>query len=390
MRAVLPATARDAATVTRLVGAVKERVEGMPGVRSAAATWTGLPLKGGSFLNVTLLDAPGQPTFIAGWHAVSPAYFDALAIPLTRGRVFSMRDDPAAPLVAIVNEAMVRRLGPLDPFRVRLRIGAAAGDQLEEHAARTIVGIVGDVRFEGVDHPARPSVYVPMAQLPIGQVTFLSRLLGYVTWLVRLHPAAESMGRQVPDTVRDVTASPVTHVETMGAIAGRALAPAKARMVLLLALAAITIWLAATGVYALVAYAVTQRTRDIAIRVALGAQRRTVWRETAVPAIRASGIGLFIGTLGIIAISRALRAFVFFGFVGEYAPVIPGRRIIRQRELHDRELDVSSHRRRERPQLSVTENVGSYCVLALELADGAQHVKLKSPGRTPTIGRANA
>jgi hypothetical protein len=121
----------------------------------------------------------------AGWTFVSPGYFEALNIPLVRGRTFMDRDGAGAPGVAVINGTMARRFWPNgDPLHDQLMIGRGMSLGSEKDLVRQIVGIVGDVRDQALNRPARPAMYVPVAQLPDGVTTFFIQQLP-LTWMVR-------------------------------------------------------------------------------------------------------------------------------------------------------------------------------------------------------------
>jgi len=135
---------------------------GVSGVEAAAISLTGIPLEQGGALSVAILGRQMDRQYVESWAAISPQYFDVFKIRLIRGRLFTDRDERGMLPVAIINEAMVRELWPnSSPFRDRILIGQGGGPAFDENVPREIVGIVANVRQQGLNRPARPGSMCP-------------------------------------------------------------------------------------------------------------------------------------------------------------------------------------------------------------------------------------
>jgi predicted permease len=247
----------------------------------------------------------GEPKMMKRWgipdhgmidyQTVSPGYFAALRIPLVRGRVFDERDGPDAPLAALVNQAMVRKFFPgQDP--VGRRIVVDRGTSFLRRM--TIVGVVADVRLDGLDQRAQPEVFAAMAQLPSED-----------TWIVaRASGDTGSIGRALQKAVHDVDPE-IGIVETIPML--RVIADSLWRerfSALLIGLfAGLAAIIAAAGVYAVVSHAVEQRTQEIGVRLALGANRGQITRTVLGHGFRVTLTGIAIGTVLVFALSRMVE-----------------------------------------------------------------------------------
>jgi len=233
----------------------------------------------------------------AGWTFVAPDYFETLRIPIVRGRDFSAGDTAGAPGVVIINEEMARRFWPSsDPLNDRLIVGKGMRPEYDQEPLRQIVGIVGNVRDTGLTRPARPAMYVPMAQEPDGVTRLNVRLLPLV-WMARTSGPAMASAPALARAVEHASGLPVARIRSMDAVVSESTARTRFDTWLMALFGVCALLLAAIGVYGLMAYAVQQRTAEIGIRIALGADparvRRLVMRQGAVVAVAgiAAGFG---------------------------------------------------------------------------------------------------
>jgi len=229
---------------------------------------------------------------------VSGDYFGAMGIPLRRGRLFNGTDREARTSVVIINESMARRFWPSeDPIGKRLMLGRATLNDWS-----TVVGVVGDVRFRGLNAPADLEIYRPLAQQWQSSAFVVVRTAGDPL-------AAMTAIRRV---VRSYDATvPISSVQALDAIVAASFARANMMMLLLLGFAAIGVALGAVGIYGIISYDVSQRTREIGIRSALGAARLSLTALVLRRAFALAVIGIAVGTVAALAFARALQSLVF-------------------------------------------------------------------------------
>ncbi|HXI93360.1 MAG TPA: ABC transporter permease [Blastocatellia bacterium] len=274
-----------------------ERVAALPGVQSAGAV-SSLPLSGGGTDSDFGIEGrppaePGHPQ-VAWYSSVTPDYFRAMGIRLLRGREFTEADNAAAPKAVLISESMARRYFPdEDPLAKRLVFGKDA---------REIVGIISDVKFFGLNLDARPSMYFPHAQAPARVMSLVVRTQGEPLML-----AAVIRG-QVSALDRDLA---VSSVMTMGELVGRSLAEPRFVLLLLGAFAAVAMLLSAIGVYGVVSYSVTQRSHEIGVRMALGAQMSDVLKLVVGQGMSMVLGGVGLGLIAAFALSRVMESLLF-------------------------------------------------------------------------------
>ncbi len=290
-----------------------QRIESLPGVEAAGTTCC-LPLEGGFGLPFTILGRPltnGPYHGGGGWMTVSPRYFDVFKIPMMRGRAFTLRDDGNAPGVVIINQAMAHQCWPkTDPLKDRIVIGKGVGPEFDE-PARQIVGVVADVRDGGLNRNPRPTMYIPVAQVPDG-VTALNARIGPIAWIVRTRVSPHSLTSAIEKELREASGGlPVAHVRSMDEIVVQSTARADFNMVLLTIFGCSALLLAAIGIYGLMAYSVEQRTQEIGIRMALGAESHNVRNMVIVQGMRLALIGVVIGIAASFGLTRLIATFLF-------------------------------------------------------------------------------
>jgi putative ABC transport system permease protein len=297
MRVALPsATYPDA----RVRGAFYDRLlaemRTLPGVASAA-TSSSVPLTGGNtFTEVQLPRDRGHVYPSASWRVVSPAYFATMGIPL-RGRDFSPNDRDSSLYTTIISETMARLLWPnQDPIGQTVILSSFG------HRERTIIGVAGDVRHIGLDSEPQPTAYYSAAELgPQGSS---------VVWRSSMDPASQVAA--VRDIVHhlDPTA-PLYDVRSLTDLRSVSLSPRKFNMYLLGIFAGVALLLAAIGLFGVMAYLVSQRTREIGVRLALGADRGAIFRLILGRGVTLAAIGAAIGVAGAFWLTRAMQSLLF-------------------------------------------------------------------------------
>lgn len=301
--------ARSLAEYRLVYDAIIERVAALPQVEAVGAV-NRRPLLDGSagadsgyLLEGQSLDRPESYTdnTMLNIQAVTPGYFEAMRVALRAGRVFSPRDAPDAPPVAIVSERTARRLWPgRDPLGQRLAV-AAGVTEAGEYPMQTVVGVVADVRYRGLDDP-RFDLYLPATQT--------QHRVGHL--MVRTSGEPASVARSVQAAL--ATIGPrrrVEYVDTMGRVTADALAPWRFSMTWLAALAGAGGLIAVTGLFALVAYSVEQRRRELAVRMALGAAPGAVLRMVVRQGATVAVSGLVAGLVLALVFADRLSSLLF-------------------------------------------------------------------------------
>jgi predicted permease len=299
------ATSPDAAHAAYMQ--ILDRLKSTAGVRSAALdSQAPLVTRGGS--NGLLPE--GRPStgdrIIASSHFVTSDYFSVLQIPLTKGRTFTDADVRQGQLVMIINETLARAAyGEADPIGKRMICCEGTPDNPMH---KIVVGVVGDVKSQGPSQPPVPEFYLPLAQIPDAAWTWTGRSL---TILTRGDDAA-SMATAIRESVRALDNSlPVFAIRTMDEGLDRLLAQARFNTLLMSLLAATGLVLAALGIYSVIAWLVAQRTREIGVRVALGASARDVIAMMSAHGLKPVIAGLAIGFAGALGSTRLLQSQLF-------------------------------------------------------------------------------
>ncbi|HVE77652.1 MAG TPA: ABC transporter permease [Gemmatimonadaceae bacterium] len=277
-----------------------EQLRTLPGALAAGAT-SSLPLAGPIGADDATYSREGDASGEAARaHAVAVAgdYFDVLGIPLRRGRRFDRTDDAAGPGVVIVNEALARRAWPgEDPVGKRMRVAFAAAPVVRE-----VVGVVGDVRHEGLDREPTPTVFVPHAQAATGAMIFTVRTAG----------DAASLVKQMREALFALTPSmPVADEATLEGLLDDSLRERRFQLSVLGAFAIVALLLAAVGTYGVISQATGERTREIGVRMALGARQRDVVALVMRQGGGMAAVGAALGLLGAAAATRGMRSMLF-------------------------------------------------------------------------------
>lgn len=283
-----------------------ERLSALPGVESAAVTNV-LPLSAQFRMG---FEIPGRPLApeSAQLRAVSPAYFEALKTSVVRGRAISDSDGPGADRVAVVNEAFLRRyLSDVDPFQRQI----AVGRRLAGETPRRIVGIAGDSKQFGLKSEASPTIYIPISQAPDSLVQILQRFTS-IKFALRTKGDPMSLAGAVRRTMAGVDpALPVTNVRSMEQIVSLSVAEDRFYLLLLGLFAAAGLALSAIGIYGVMSYTVSRRTKEIGLRIALGAEGKDVMRLILTQGMKLAMLGAVIGLLAAFGLTRFLKSFLF-------------------------------------------------------------------------------
>ena len=299
--------------VAQVIHDGSERINAVPGVMATAAACC-LPLQGGFGLPFNIVGrangnnpATGGAEYIPVWWS----YFDVFKVPVLRGRNFTENDNGAAPGVVIINEAMARQFWRnSDPLIDRLEVGAGMGPVFAE-PARQIIGIVGDMRDGGLDQDPGPTMYIPSAQMPDKETELNSRIAP-LWWIVRTRMEPHTLTAALTHAIREATGGlPVAHIRSMDEIVALTTSRERFNMLLLSVFGASALLLAAIGIYGLMAYSVQQRTRELGVRMALGAQASNIRSMVIRQGMVLAGIGLFIGIGGAFWLTKFLTGFLF-------------------------------------------------------------------------------
>ena len=302
-----------AAGVNQLVREVQRHVESLPGVTALASTCC-LPLEGGFGLPLTIEGRPltdGPFHGGASWHPVSPRYFQVFKIPLVHGRMFTERDDGGAVPVVLINEGLAKQFWPnSDAVGQRITIGKGIGPEFAE-APREIVGIVGDVRGQGLNNNPDPIMYVPVAQVTDG-VTALNNGIIPITWTIRTNVEPYSVSKEIQEALRTASGGlPVAHIRSMEQVRGESTSRTDFNMTLLVIFASLALLLAAIGIYGLMAYSVQQRTQEIGIRMALGASAQDVRKMVVRQGMALALAGVIIGVAAALGVTRLMASLLY-------------------------------------------------------------------------------
>jgi putative ABC transport system permease protein len=302
---VLPFNRYDQQTALQFYDRAEVELSAIPGV-SVAAIGTTLPLNGftiGQGFEIVGDPAPdpaNQPT--AHYQMVTPGYFRALGIPLVRGRGFTARDRAESPQICIVNEELVRRyFRDRDPLGVTLVV-YGMGPHGPTPVQRQIVGVVRQVKLEAGETENALEIYVPVAQNAWYWSTLAVQTAGEPLLYVN------AVTRAIARIDKDL---PLARIRTMGEVEREATARPRFRAELVTVFAAVAVVLAAVGIGGVLSFTVHQRTRELGVRVALGARTADILRVVLADGARMTAAGIAIGVVGAAALSRLLEALLF-------------------------------------------------------------------------------
>ena len=311
------------------------RLESLPGVEGVALS-NDLPLEGQDTSGYATIvgrapDKPGSETLV-GQHAVNPGYFHAMGVPLLKGREFTERDAALSAPVAIINERMARRFWPNeDPLGKKFNLFGG-----QDGAAREVVGVVGNMKHNGLNSADSMDAYVSVLQDP----------WPYTSIVLRSKAGSASLLAAVRAEVQaQDTNLPVHDLRPMEQVVSQSLGSRRMTLSLIGLFAIVALTLAAVGIYGVISYAVTQRTQEIGIRMALGAQSGDIFRMVVGHSMGLTLIGVAAGLAGALALTRFLSAMLFgvtatdpvtlagvavlIGLVAYFASYLPARRAMR-------------------------------------------------------------
>jgi len=282
---------------------LSERVQALPGARSVGAV-IALPLSDFGFTFSFEVEgrAPAQPGEEPSiqTRVATPDYFRTMGIPLVRGRGFTADDRRGSPQVVLISEAAVRRYFPdEDPIGKRITLGWGTEDG---HGGGEGVGVVGDVREFALAQESEPLLFVPHAQVPVPSMTMVLR--------TSLPP--ESQVAAVRSLVREMDANlPLAEAQPLRSVVAESVSQPRFYMLLLTIFAAVALVLAAIGIFGVISYTVVQRTREIGVRIALGADPRSVLGLVVGGAVALAAAGVALGALGALAGTRLLSGLLY-------------------------------------------------------------------------------
>jgi putative ABC transport system permease protein len=306
-----PAKYKSDQSTIALANNVVSRIATLPGTQQVAVTG-GRPLA--RQLMMTMFDVVGQPPndpqhrTITEVHAASPSFFSAMGMTLRKGRAFNESENrrDARPVV-VVNEEFARRyFAGRNVVGKQIVLGISYNEPLTpgdtNGVSGEIVGVVGDVKQRGLASDAFPIVYVPFNALPSGQVSVV----------VRTQAAPATAERAIAAQVHEVDSRlPVVGMNTMAQVVSNSVAQPRFYMLLLTAFAAIALVLAAIGIYGVISYTVAQRSRELGIRIALGASRKRVLQLVLGEGLALAVVGVGLGLVAAFALTRVIRSMLF-------------------------------------------------------------------------------
>ncbi len=310
-----------------------QQVDALPGVEaSGSISW--LPLTGlGAATSFIVIGQPRPPTGlepVTDVRVISHEYLKSMSVPLLKGRLLNEQDPADAKGRVVINDAMARKYWPgEDPIGKHIQIH---WDDIEDE----VIGVVGDVKHTGLDGEVRPMTYWPYARNPYGTMTIA----------VRTAREAGSVVNAIAGIVRQMDPElVVANTKTMEEVVADSVAQRRLTMLLLTIFAGAALLLAAVGIYGVIAYSVTQRTQEIGIRMALGAQRGDVLRMIVGQAMTLTAAGIVSGAIGAFLLTRVMTGLLFnvtpgdpltfvavalvLSLVSAFASYVPGRRATR-------------------------------------------------------------
>ena len=294
---VLPTTKyRDAGRQTIFFQQLIERIKASPGIESVGGT-SSLPLSGTNMVFFASVEGRANSSLPASFRSVSPDYFRTMRIPLLKGRWFEDRDTAQSQPVVVINETMARQISPNYEEALGKRIKHGFKNQVAE-----VVGVIGDVKYAGLDQQTRPEMYAPFAQ----------RAWPFMRIAARSNSDPSLVAAAIREAVRAIDPDqPVDKMMTMSSVVSASFVGRSFYMQLLGTFAALAFILASVGIYGVVSYSVAQRTREIGIRVALGARKSDVLGLVLKEALRLTALGVGLGLIGAFAATRVLRSLLF-------------------------------------------------------------------------------
>jgi len=311
-------------SIEQLVRQGTERLEAIPGVELASATCC-VPLEGGYGLPFKIMGRPlrdGPFHGGGGWKTVSPGFFEVFRIPIVQGRSFTERDGHGAAPVVIINEAMAKRFWPKgDALRDRILIGKGVMPALEDEQPRQIIGVAADQRDGALNQNPAPEMYIPNGQAT-DAIQALNVALTPLAWVVRTRGEPMKLRAAVEEQLRQVSGLPVSDVRSMSEVVSRSTSRQRFHMLLMGVFGGVSLLLAAIGIYGLMAYSVEQRTQEIGIRMALGAEQSDVRWMVIRQGMTFALVGIVVGIGGAFLLARQITSLLYG--VTAWDPVVFG------------------------------------------------------------------
>ncbi len=311
-----PGAYTGAEALARLDENLGDRLRSVPGVVASGIALT-LPLDDGAEMDLRVIgkDGAGASTdqgLHVEYRALSPEVHRVLGVQVVRGRDLAASDRHGAPLVAVLNRSAARRYFPhSDPVGQLVSIGPLDTRELCDPGPRTIVGVVGDVHETGLDQDVPPVLYVPIAQMPDGLAKLLVKVIP-VGLVVRTTGELPGLARALSREVWAVDHNqPVADVQPFAQTLAGSFDAQRFSAALLVMLAALALLLASIGIYSVLSYLVSQRRREIGVRLALGASMQDIQRLVVGQGLQSVLIGVAVGTAGALALSRLLSSLLF-------------------------------------------------------------------------------
>ena len=301
------------APVAQIIQEGTDRLHAVPGIIDAGVS-NCLPMVDTGETAFRVIGRPLKDlpfTGKAGVCSISYGYFSTLEIPLQRGRMLTKQDDATTPGIMLINEAMARQYWTDgDPFKDRILVDTGLRPTLVD-GLRQVIGIVGDTHDDGPNSDATPMMYVPLAQIP-DQETALASRWAPLWWFVRTRMDPHTLTPSISGALRDASGGlPVGHIRTMEELEARNIARQRFNMLLLTVFGVAGLLMAAIGVYGVMSYSVQQRTQELGIRMAVGAQASHLRNMVILQGMTLTLIGVLIGTGGALWLTHFLASFLF-------------------------------------------------------------------------------
>jgi putative ABC transport system permease protein len=274
---------------------VLERIKSLPDVESVGGT-TNLPMSGTNMVFLASIEGSPNDSFPASFRSISPDYFHTMSIPLLKGRSFSDHDTASSPSVVVINETMARQISS-GHGAIGKRIKHGFKEEVSE-----VVGVVGDVKYAGLDQQPKPEMYAPFSQRP----------WPFLRLVVRAKSDPAKLAAAIRTEVRGIDQDqPVDKITTMRSVMSASIATRRFYMQLLGSFASLAFILASIGIYGVVSYSVAQRTREIGIRMALGAKQSDVLQLVLTEGFKLTLVGIALGLVAAFAATRVLQNLLF-------------------------------------------------------------------------------
>ncbi len=304
--------ASSSALLGERLNQLTERLEAIPGVQSAAAV-NDLPTQLVPDLPFDIADRAANRPDASGdekYIPITAHYFSALSIPVLAGRAFTLSDGHGSTPVVVINHELARKyFKGENPIGQHLRIGEMMGPGFED-PEREIVGVVGDVRQLGLDRPAPGILYLPISQIP-DQLTRMDIDLLGMSWVVRMKSTGIDVATPARRIFLDDAQVPLLSVEPLSDVVSASVAQQRFNMLLLCGFGLISLFLGAAGLYGVLSYTVARQTKEIGVRMAIGAQRSDILRMVLREAGLLVGLGLIVGVAASLAGAQLLRSLIF-------------------------------------------------------------------------------